>query len=124
MKRTARRRKPFRLDALGRMAVFLLPSLKLKQKKLGRSFEEIVHHFLMKHFDGYTASAGNIFGFWRDAKTGREFYGEHKEYKVSFRGRDRVAMLQRFLSQLAGELGEDSIYLEYGEDAWLVYAKK
>jgi len=49
-------------------------------------------------------------------------YGEHKEYKVSFRGRNRVAMLQEFLSQLAGELGEDSIYLEYGEDAWLVYA--
>jgi hypothetical protein len=32
-------------------------------------------------------------------------------------------MLQRFLSQLAAELGEDSIYLEYGEDAWLVYAR-
>ncbi len=121
-----KRRAPgpgFRLDALGRMAVFLLPSLKLKQKKLGRSFEDIVHHFLLKNFDGYTASAGNIFGFWRDQKTGREFYGEHKEYKVSFRGRDRVAMLQKFLSQLASELGEESIYLEYGEDAWLVYAR-
>jgi len=70
----------------------------------------------------YTASAGNIFGFWRDQKTGREYYGEHKEYKVSFSGRNRVAMLQKFLSQLAGELNEDCIYLEYGEDAWLVYA--
>jgi len=117
-------KQSFRLDALGRMAVFLLPSLKLKQKKLGKSFEEVVHHFLLKNFEGYTASAGNIFGFWRDAKTGREFYGEHKEYKVSFRGRDRVAMLQEFLSQLAGELGEDCIYLEYGEDAWLVYARR
>ena len=118
------RKQPIRLDALGRMAVFLLPSLKLKQKKLGKSFEEVVHHFLLKNFDGYTASAGNIFGFWRDEKTGREFYGEHKEYKVSFRGRDRVAMLQRFLSRLAGELGEDCIYLEYGEDAWLVHARR
>jgi hypothetical protein len=117
-------KQSFRLDPLGRMAVFLLPSLKLKQKKLGKSFEEVVHHFLLKNFEGYTASAGNIFGFWRDAKTGREFYGEHKEYKVSFRGRDRVAMLQEFLSQLAGELGEDCIYLEYGEDAWLVYARR
>jgi hypothetical protein len=123
VKRRARNSKPVRLDALGRMAVFLLPSLKLKQKKLGRSFEEIVHHFLMKHFHGYTASAGNIFGFWRNERTGREFYGEHKEFKVSFRGRDRVAMLQKFLSDLAGDLGEDSIYLEYGEDAWLVYAR-
>jgi hypothetical protein len=117
-------RKPaFRVEPLGRMAVFLLPSLKLKQKRLGQSFEEIVHHFLMKHFAGYTASAGNIFGFWRDDTTHREYYGEHKEYKVSFRGRNRVEMLQKFLSQLAGELREDCIYLEYGEDAWLVYAR-
>lgn len=114
--------KTFRLEPLGRMAVFLLPSLKLKQKKLGKSYEEVVHHFLMKNFAGYTASAGNIFGFWRDEQTRREYYGEHKEYKVSFRGRDRVAMLQRFISRLAGELSEDSIYLEYGEDAWLVFA--
>jgi len=104
------------------MAVFLLPSLKLKQKKLGQSHEEIVHHFLMTHFGGYTASAGNIFGFWRDRETGREQYGEHKEYKVSFRGRDRMALLQRFLRHLATELKEDSIYLEHGEDAWLIYA--
>jgi hypothetical protein len=113
-----------RVESLGRMAVFLLPSLKMKQKKLGKSYEEIVHHFLMKRFGGYTASAGNIFGFWHDEKTRRDYYGEHKEYKVSFRGRNRVMMLQRFLSRVAGELGEESIYLEYGEDAWLVYARK
>ena len=113
----------FRVEPLGRMAVFLLPSLKLKQKQRGKTHEETVHHFLMKHFAGYTASAGNIFGFWRDEQTGREYYGEHKEYKVSFRGRDRVEMLQNFLSQLAKELGEDCIYLEYGEDARLVYAR-
>jgi hypothetical protein len=115
------RRPPLRVEPLGRMAVFLLPSLKLKRQKLGRSFEEVVHRFLMKNFAGYTASAGNIFGFWRDDRSGREFYGEHKEYKVSFRGRDRVEMLQKFLSGIAGELDEDCIYLEYGEDAWLVY---
>ena len=121
---TRLRELSFRTESLGRMAVFLLPSLKLKQKKLGRSYEDVVHHFLMKHFGGYTASAGNIFGYWRDDETGREYYGEHKEYKVSFRGKDRVPMLQRFLSQMAGELNEDSIYMEYGEDAWLVYAKR
>ena len=128
MTRPPRRRRPaqsVRMGSLGRMAVFLLPSLKLKQrKKLGRTYEEIVHQFLMKNFGGYTASAGNIFGFWRDEKSAREWYGEHREYKVSFRGRDRVATLQQFLSRLGGELGEESIYLEYGEDAWLVYARR
>jgi hypothetical protein len=120
---TRPKKQSFRVESLGRMAVFLLPSLKLKQKKRGKPHDEIVHHFLMKHFAGYTASAGNIFGFWRDDQTGREYYGEHKEYKVSFRGRDRVEMLQKFLSELARELDEDCIYLEYGEDAWLVYSR-
>lgn len=113
------------LEALGRMAVFLLPSLKLKRRhRLGRSYEEVVHDFLLKHFNGYTASAGNIFGFWRDEKSGQEYYGEHREYKVSFRGHDRIAMLQRFLSKMGSDLGEKTIYLEYGEDAWLVHAAK
>jgi hypothetical protein len=120
---TRTRKQTFRVESLGRMAVFLLPSLKLKQKKRGKPHDELVHHFLMKHFAGYTASAGNIFGFWRDEQTGREYYGEHKEYKVSFREPDRVQMLQRFISRLAKELEEDCIYLEYGEDAWLVYAE-
>lgn len=118
----ASRAGTFRVESLGRMAVFLLPSLKLKQKKRRQSIEEVVHLFLMKHFAGYTASAGNIFGYWRDDQNGREYYGEHKEYKVSFRGKDRVDTLQQFLSQLARDLDEDCIYLEYGEDAWLVYA--
>ena len=121
--RPARTRKPPQVDSLGRMAVFLLPSLKLKRRqRRGRSYDEVVHLFLMKQFGGYTASAGNIFGFWRHEQTGREYYGEHREYKVSFRGKDRVAMLQRFLSRLARDLGEETIYLEYGEDAWLVHA--
>lgn len=117
-----RRKAALRVESLGRMAVFLLPSLKLKQKKGRQNIEETVHLFLMKQFAGYTASAGNIFGYWRDDQNGREYYGEHKEYKVSFRGEDRVGTLQKFLSQLARDLGEDCIYLEYGEDAWLVYA--
>jgi len=59
----------------------------------------------MKHFASYTAS-----------------HGEHREYKVSFRGRDRVTMLQKFLATLGAELDEQSIYMEYGENAWLVYS--
>ena len=45
----------------------------MKQKKLGKIYEEIVHHFLMKRFSGYTASAGNIFGFWHDEKARRDY---------------------------------------------------
>jgi hypothetical protein len=50
--------------------VFLLPSLKLKEPSLNRpSVENRLHTFLMENSGGYTAQAGNIFGYWRE-KTG------------------------------------------------------
>ena len=111
----------YRKDSLGRMAVFLLPSLQLNSRdEDGITLEEHVHRFLMANFSAYTAQAGNIHGFWKDAG-GREHYGEHKVYKVSFPGKDRVPVLEEFLAQLARRLGEECIYLETGEDACLIY---
>lgn len=110
-------------ESLGRMAVFLLPSLQLKSRgDDGVPLEEHVHRFLMANFSAYTAQAGNIFGFWKDVR-GEEHYGEHKVYKVSFVGKDRVPVLEEFLAQLAARLGEECIYFETGEDAWLIYPK-
>jgi len=52
---------------LGNAVVFLLPSLKLKEPSLkGPSIENRLHVFLMNNFGGYTAQAGNIFGYWRE----------------------------------------------------------
>jgi len=54
----------YRRVPLGPMAVFLLPSLKLKQRGSdGRLVEERVHAFLMAHFAGYTVETGNILVF-------------------------------------------------------------
>ncbi len=106
------------------MAVFLLPSLKLKQRcSRGTSFEEVVHDFLLANYGGYTAAAGNIFGYWRD-KTGREHYGEHREFKVGFLGKDRIPELARFLAGIAREMGEECVYLETGEDAMLIFPER
>lgn len=108
--------------SLGRMAVFLLPSLKLKfRHKDGKTVEEHVHQFLLTKFDGYTAATGNIHGWWRNR--GEEFYGEHREFKVAFAGKDRIVILEAFLAEIAVEIGEQTIYLETGEDAWLVVPK-
>lgn len=108
--------------SLGRMAVFLLPSLKLKSRdKNGITIEEKIHQFLLAHFSGYTASSGTIFGFWKEGNKKRELYGEHKEYKVSFVGKERIPILENFLARIARETGEQCIYLETGEDAWLIY---
>lgn len=103
------------------MAVFLMPSLKLKQRDPdGLAIEDRIHHFLMGNFAGYTVETGNILGFWKDGR-GEEHYGEHRLFRVAFAGKDRVAVLEEFLAGVASEIGERSVYLETGEDAWLIY---
>jgi hypothetical protein len=110
----------YRRESLGRMAVFLLPSLKLKQRgQDGQPVEERIHRFLIGNFAGYTVETGNILGFWKDGR-GEEHYGEHRLFRVAFAGKDRVAVLEEFLAGIATEIGERSIYLETGEDAWLI----
>lgn len=108
-------------ENLGTMIVFLLPSLKLKKRsKQGLTLEDKLHDFLLKKFKGYTAAAGNIFGYWKNT-AGREFYGEHKEYKVSLLDKKSIKVLEDFLVSLAQEMQEESIYLSAGDDSWLLY---
>jgi hypothetical protein len=111
----------YRKISLGRMAVFLLPSLKLKARgQDGLAVEDRVHNFLIANFAGYTVETGNILGFWKD-DGGQEQYGEHRLFRVAFTSEDRVPELEEFLARVAAEIGEQSIYLETGEDAWLIY---
>jgi len=106
------------------MAVFLVPSLKLKMRpKSGLMIEERIHRFLLRKFGGYTAAAGNIFGYWKD-DSGREFYGEHKEYKVGVLEDKRIPELKRFLAEMAADLDEQCLYLEAGKEASFIYARK
>lgn len=108
-------------EDLGTRVIFLLPSLKLKERgKAGKTIEDNVREFLLKKFGGYTAAAGNVFGYWKNA-AGREFYGEHTEFKVSLKGERRIEILEEFLVKVAVEMGEKSIYLSAGEESWLLY---
>ncbi len=111
---------PYSEQPLGDRALFLLPSLKLKGRTAdGDAVEEKVHRFLMQEFGGYTAAAGNIFGYWRD-RAGKEFYGEHRQFTVSLPGGAKTGVLKEFLAQIAVELGEQSIYLELGGEGSLI----
>ncbi|HEX5036862.1 MAG TPA: hypothetical protein VFX30_06860 [bacterium] len=106
------------------MVTFLLPSLKLKEPcGKNQTFEERLHDFLLKNFNGYTASAANLFGYWRNHK-GREFYGEHKEYKVSLLDESRIVLLETFLARIGADMGEKSVYLAAGDDSWLIFPDK
>ncbi len=112
----------YRTVSLGRPAVFLLPSLKLKMRlrRNGPSIEDALHRFLLKEFGGYTASGGNIFGFWRGQR-GRLHYGEHKVFTVAFVGKGRIPQLAAFLARIAKAMREQCVYLETGEDAQFIY---
>lgn len=109
-------------QTLGRMAHFLIPSLKLKNRYTGgATVEEELHQVLLRTFGGYTASSTTCYGFWLDNE-GKEFYGEHREYTVAFVGKERVPELERLIADIASQIGEQCIYLETGEDACLIYA--
>ena len=99
---------------LGEAAIFLLPSLKLKKRSTeGILVEEEVHRFLMEHFGGYTAAAGNIFGYWVEPG-GAVSYGEHRQFMVALDREDKIAGLKHFLAKVARELEEQSILLQLG----------
>ena len=86
----------FHEQNLGTPAVFLLPSLKLREPPhSGPSVEASLHAFLMENFGGYTAQAGNIFGYWRDEK-GNDSYGEHREFTVALVDDSKMPVLKSF----------------------------
>lgn len=107
------------------MAVFLIPSLKLKQKvKKSKTVENIIHQFLMKNFQGYTVEAGNIFGYFKNKNQEEEEYGEHRRFTVAFKGEEKIPLLEKFLAYIGKMIREESIYFEIGKNAWLVYSKQ
>ena len=110
----------YREHSLGMSVAFLLPSLKLKEPSLnGPSTENRLHSFLMDNFGGYTAQAGNIFGYWRE--DGRDSYGEYREFSVAAPDTSRLPVLKEFLAGMARDLDEECIYFRTGETASLIY---
>jgi hypothetical protein len=109
---------------LGTRAAFLLPSLKLKSLTPdGQTYEHSVHRFLLRHFDGYTATASNLFGYWKD-EHGNDSYGEHRQFSVALTEESKLPKLKNYLSTLASQMDEDCIYLETGGSATLIYREQ
>jgi hypothetical protein len=110
----------YRERGLGISISFLLPSLKLKEpSQNGPSVENRLHSFLMDNFGGYTAQAGNIFGYWRE--NGSDSYGEHREFTVASLETSQLPTLKEFLARMARDLHEECIYFRAGETASLIY---
>ena len=112
---------PVKREALGQLAVALLPIEKLKLKSpRGIPFEKEIHDFLVTNFNGYTVSSGNISGHWKDDHD-HDHYGEHRQYKVALPANESVQSFEVFLSEIAADMGEDCIYMELGRDIFLIY---
>ncbi|HTG42989.1 MAG TPA: hypothetical protein VK633_00535, partial [Verrucomicrobiae bacterium] len=108
-------------EALGQSAAALLPLGKLKLKSpRGEPFERELHDFLLKNFNGYTVSSGNISGHWKDDR-GHDHYGEHREYKVAVPTFETMSRLECSLAVLAEEMDEECIYVEKGSEIVLIY---
>ena len=113
-----------RIEDLGKRALFLIPSIKVYNRRYSRTRQSIaktVHHFLLETFGGYTCASGNIYGYFTSESAE---YDELREFRVAFledEAKTKVPLLQQFLASICADIGEECIYLECGEDAMLVY---
>ena len=102
----------------------LLPSIKMKSfSPRGVLFEQELHSFFLKHFTGYTVTAGNITGYWNGPGS-REECNEHREYQIAIDQTAKRALFEKYLAQLARELNEETLYLTFEGKALLVSAEK
>lgn len=111
----------YRVEPLGRPAVFLIPNDLMEQKVDGdHTCRKEVEEYMATTFGGFTDEGSYHNGFWRNAN-GKSYTGKYQKNREAFIGKEHIHGLAGFLSFIAGKLGEESIYLETGEDAWLIY---
>ena len=113
-----------RTESLGKRATFLIPSIKVYNSKYSRSGGGIakkIHDFLLYTFGGYTSSSGNKYGYFHSVN---DEYDELREYRVAFKEDEQgtlIPKLKAFLAALCYDIEEECLYLELGEDAFLIY---
>ena len=112
-----------RIESLGRMAHFYIPASRwcnptLKYK--GKTINVLVREFLIENYNGFTIR-GPFIGVWRNSNFEDSIEEAVIEVKVSFKGKERIPKLQKFLVKLCKLMKEKCLYLETGEDSWLVH---
>ena len=109
----------YRLQDLGRPAVFFIPTKKLGTMRRGKSVEDRLHAFLQKKYGAFTTSSAPYFGAWHDGQ--KIAHDECRLYEVSFVGPKRIKTLIKELAKIARIIKEDCIYFKAGEDTCLIY---
>jgi len=113
-----------KIENIGKRALFLIPSIKVYNRKYSKTRQSIartIHNFLNDTFSGYTCASGNIYGYFTSESAE---YDELREFRVAFQDDEKqtkLLKLREFLAMICADIGEECIYLEYGENAMLVY---
>ena len=112
----------YRIINLGRPAVFLIPSHKLRQEVNGGLIETRFHRFLIEQFGSYTMTILPYFGYWRGED--RVHLDECRQYEVSFEGKEKIPVLAAELAKIALLIGEECIYFKAGQYTSLIYPEQ
>ncbi len=112
----------FRAVLIGRPAVFLLPSDLMGTLIEGKTCRELVESYMATNFGGFTDEGSGHNGYWKN-DSGKSYSDKYQKYRVSFLGKDLIPDLQGFLAYIGKNLRQESIYLETGEDAWLIFVE-
>lgn len=116
-----------KIKKLGKVATFLIPSVKVhnpKYSKSRRNVATIVHRYLIRNFGGYTSAPGTVYGYYGNGEPNVPVeYDELREFRVAIADDKRdsqLLKLQGFLAQVCADIGEECIYFEYGSEAMLI----
>lgn len=115
-----------KIESLGRPATFYIPAEKWDGEAArdytfrGKTVQMLTHEFLIGNYNGYSVR-GPFQGYWRASKKDSTCRENVMEVKVSFRGKERIPKLQKFLSGMCRLMEEKCLYLECGEDSYLIY---
>ena len=109
--------------SLGRPAIFHIPMKKwdnIEYSQRGKTISTLVDEFLVANYHGYTIRGVSL-GKWRLQKGLPVEIESMMEVKASFLGKERIPKLQKFLSGICRLMKEQCLYLEMGEQAYLIY---
>lgn len=104
---------PDYVEHIGRMAHVLVPIAKIDYEIA----EGTVRSRLYRHFEaaygGFTEQP-LVRGMWKG------FREAHVQMTISFKGKEQIPGFLEFLSSLCRDMDEECLYLEMGEDSFLV----
>jgi hypothetical protein len=113
---------------MGKTANFYVPAAKMDDPRYGRDGltpGQMFESFFVANFGGFTHEESKIQGRWNGGQAageqaGKVFIDEHQRYEVAFAGSRKTTQFFAFLAEMCRRLEENSIYVTYGANSWLV----